>query len=303
MRLSVVLLVSTVLAGCSQPASESFSGSAAPAVGMVESTAEVAADADAAVAKPQAPERSGAAVASASVPMLAYRYNYGIEAPAKAVRTLAARHEAACVTAGVSVCQMTSAQVEEVGDDQVRGTLSLRATPAWLRRFRDGLESEAKAQGGRVVESNVSSEDLSRQIVDTEAALRAKSTLRDRLVNLLASRPGKLSELLELERELARVQGEIDATQSALEVMRARVAMSELTITYASTGVLARPGAFSPIADALGDVGDILAGTIAFMIRVVAVLILWVLLIGGALWIFRKRLPKLRRRREPPAET
>lgn len=303
MRLPVVLLVSTsILAGCGQPGEMSSAPADAPAMEMApprSAAGEAAAAADA-VAKPEAPGQPATATRPASVPMLAYRYDYGIEAPAKAVRTLVSRHEAACVTASPSVCQMTGAQVEEVGDDQVRGSLTLRATPAWLRRFREGLESDAKAQGGRVVESTVSSEDLSRQIVDTEAAIRAKTTLRDRLVNLLANRSGKLSELLELERELARVQGEIDATQSELQVMRARVAMSELTISYASTGMLARPGAFWPIGDALGDVGGILAGTIAFMIRMVAVLILWALLIGGAVWVFRKRLPPLRRKKTPP---
>ena len=79
--------------------------------------------------------------------------------------------------------------------------------------------------------------------------------------------------------------------------------MSELTISYASAGVLAPQGAFSPIGDALSDVAGIIAGTLAFMIRLVAVLFIWVLLIGGLLWVFRKRLPKWRRRSEPPPAT
>ena len=304
MRLPAAILLSVILAGCSRPAEQS----------------ESYASADMEMAKPAAPpsmrEEGGAAAdvsnttivqrqptAPAGVPMLAYSYTYGIEAPPKSIRLLVARHEAACVAAGPTVCQMTSANVQEIGEDQIRGSLQLRATPGWLKRFREGLASEAREEGGRLVQSNVSSEDLSRQIVDTEAALRAKSTLRDRLQALLAGRPGKLSELLELERELARVQGEIDATQSQLAVMRARVAMSELTISYASAGVLAPQGAFSPIGDALSDVAGIIAGTLAFMIRLVAVLFIWVLLIGGLLWVFRKRLPKWRRRSEPPPAT
>lgn len=304
MRLPLAVLLSVIVAGCSQPVeqSESYAG-AAPDVQMMRPPPPSAPSEERVVAA----DVSNSTVvqrqptAPAGVPMLAYSYNYGIEAPPKSIRLLVARHEQACAAAGPTVCQMTSANVQELGEDQIRGSLQLRATPAWLKRFREGVASEARAEGGRVVQSNVTSEDLSRQIVDTEAALRAKSTLRDRLQALLASRPGKLSELLELERELARVQQEIDATQSQLEVMRARVAMSELTISYASAGVLAPQGAFSPIGDALSDVAGIIAGTLAFMIRLVAVLFIWALLIGGLLWVFRKRLPKVRLpRREPP---
>ena len=85
------------------------------------------------------------------------------------------------------------------------------------------------------------SEDLTRQIVDTEAAVRARTALRDRLQAILATRPGKLSDLLEVEKELARVQGELDATQSELAVMRTRVVTSLLTITYSSGASLMAP--------------------------------------------------------------
>lgn len=267
----------------------------------------VAADASAGaeMAKPAAPGPDQRQSVPASVPMLAYSYRYGIEAPPRAVRGLLARHEAACAAAGPTVCQVTSSQVQEYGQDEVRGALTLRAAPAWLKGFRAGLAGEAKSAGGRLAAVNVSSEDLSRQIVDTEAALRAKTTLRDRMQALLADRPGKLGDLIELERELARVQGEIDATQSELALMRTRVATSDVTISYASAGVLAPEGVLAPLSEALSDFLRIIVGTLAVMIRVIAALAPWVLAIGALLWVFRKRLPKIRLRRrkaaEPPA--
>src|SRR5262249_34449527 len=142
------------------------------------------------------------------------------------------------------------------------------------------------------LENTTSSEDLTRNIVDTEARLRASRTLRDRLQNLLASRPGRLSDLLEVERELARVQGEIDATESTLAVMRARVAMSELTLTYTSKAKPLRGDTFRPLTEALaGFLGWIVMG-FASIITLVAVLLPWALvlgLIGWALMAWRKR--------------
>ncbi|HRD45453.1 MAG TPA: DUF4349 domain-containing protein, partial [Caulobacter sp.] len=238
-----------------------------------------------------APGSAPARTVAAGVPMLAYTYRYAIETPAGKVRALAASHEAACVAAGPAQCQVTSFLVQEFGEDSLRATLELHAAPAWLKRFRDGLSDDAKGAGGRVNSSNVSSEDLSRQIVDTEARLRAMTTLRDRLQALLADRPGKLSDLVEIERELARVQGDIDSTTSQLAVMRGRVAMSEVTLNYESRGVLAPRGVWSPLVNAFTDFIGIVAFTLAAMVRLVAWLLPWILIGGGLLWLFRKRLP------------
>lgn len=308
MRLPLIIALTLTLAGCGKAADQTTTSTkdevaavAADAAASPPATAEMAPQVDRAVG----PATENPAV-PAGVPMLAYSYNYAIEASPKAVRTLSARHEAACAAAGAAVCQVTGLEMGERGEDQLTATLYIRATPVWLKRFRAGLESEAKSAGGRVTRSGVSSEDLSRQIVDTEAALRAKTTLRDRLQGLLASRPGKLGELIELERELARVQGEIDASQSELQMMRMRVATSDLTIRYESAGVLAPQGVLSPLAGALSDFLGILVFTLAGMIRFIAWTAPWIVLGGVLLWLFRKRLPRLRRRKAeqdapPPA--
>lgn len=294
MRLLVIGLALMSVAGCGGPADNAGGSSRSFKDPSYEVSADAAASAtDAAAASPaSAPGAPPAATVPAGAPMLAYSYRYGIETPAGKIRELAGRHEAACVAAGPALCQVTSSSVEEIGEDSLTATLELRAAPTWLKGFRGGLSGDAKAAGGRVTSSNVSSEDLSRQIVDTEARLRAMTTLRDRLQALLADRPGKLSDLVEIERELARVQGDIDSTTSQLAVMRGRVAMSEVTLNYQSRGVLAPRGVWSPLVGAFTDFIGIVAFTLAAMVRLVAWLLPWVLVGGGLLWLFRKRLPK-----------
>ena len=80
--------------------------------------------------------------------------------------------------------------------DSLRGSLSLRAEPEWLQRFVKGVQSDAISAAGRVTSQWTTTEDLTREIVDTEATLRAKRALRDRLQQLLATRPGSLADLL-----------------------------------------------------------------------------------------------------------
>jgi len=299
MRAVVIASSLLILTACAKPGAKAYTddvtsvaitkpaaGAPAPADAAASRNAPAAPAADA-EAKPAAPAR-----AAVTIPMLAYRYAYALEAPSDGIRDLVARHQAACQAAGPAVCQLTGAQVTETGKDRVHGEVSLKATPAWLKSFRAGLDADAKAAGGRVLTSNVSTEDLSRQIVDTEAAVRAQTTLRDRLQALLATHPGKLSELLEVEQELARVQGELDATQSELAEMRGRVETSELRITYDAAGVLAPQGVMSPLGAAIHDFLGIVVSVLAVLVRIFAYLLPMGVIVGLGVWLMRNRWPK-----------
>ena len=192
------------LAACSDgnDAAESYDVAAAemaPAASVNVELATEAADTDA----------GGDAASPATVQpanTIAYAYFYGLELPSDRVSEVRSRHEAACVEAGPRVCQLLGSETQSYGDDQSSATLRLRATPAWLTGFRAGLEADADAAGGRIAQSRTDAEDLSRSLTDTEARLRALETLRDRLQQLLATRSGPLEQLLQTERELARVQ-------------------------------------------------------------------------------------------------
>lgn len=284
------LVLTLALAACSRPA-EVDSETSAPERAVAESTAADAAAAAPAEAKTAStPER-----AAIVLPQIAYSYAYSIAAPAQAIRDLVGRHEAACVRAGPAVCQVVGSSVSEAGEDRIGGQLILRASAPWIASFRGGLAGQARAAGGRIASAEVSSEDLSRQIVDTEASIRAMTTLRDRLQQHLATRPGKLSELLELERELAEVQGRLDATRSELAVMRGRVAMSELKLTYQSAGVLAPQGVFAPLAEAVSGVLAALVSALAVMVTVLAWAVPWMLIAAGVAFAWRRRQTKARK--------
>jgi hypothetical protein len=216
--------------------------------------------------------------------LLAYSYATQLEAPARAVPSLLKAHQDACTAAGPSVCQVLGASTNAIGEDEVSGTLNLRAEPKWLAAFRAKLEGDAQAARGKLVGQSVSTEDLTRAITDTDATLKSRKTLRDRLTGLLATRDGKLSDLLEIERELARVQGEIDSYESNLAVMRGRVSMSDLTVNYASASAPVTGGTFAPIAQAVtGFMGTVASG-IGAIISLIALVLPWLVVLVPAAW-------------------
>lgn len=228
---------------------------------------------DAPAASPPAPPGEPSGPVAGAAPMLAYIYGVSLELPLRSVRPMMGAHEEACRKAGPNVCQVINSSVNAQGEDSMYGNITLRAAPRWLETFRGGLEGQAREAGGRLREQSVTSEDLTRQIVDTNARLTAQKTLRERLQQILRTRPGKLQELLETERELARVQGEIDSAESQLAVMRERVNMSILNLSYASKATVVGGSVFEPVGDAFNQFFRIVFEGFAFIIRLVAVAI------------------------------
>jgi hypothetical protein len=204
---------------------------------------------------------------------LAYSYAMSLELPSQRLASVMDRHVQACQAAGPRICQLIGSSRTGDPNSQMQGYVSLRAEPNWLNTFKNGMAQQADDAGGRVVGETTNSEDLTRQMVDTEARLRAQTELRNRLQELLRTSRGRLSDLLEVERELARVQTEIDSVQSQLAVMRTRVAMSELSIQYSSSPRSVGSDTFEPLRQAFANFLGIIVGGFAAIIYFIAALV------------------------------
>lgn len=235
-------------------------------------------------AEPGQPPQQGGGTAS-PILYLAYTYGMGLELPSQRLAGVVDAHVAACQTAGPRLCQLIGSNKSGDPDAQMQGYVSLRGEPQWLRQFMAGMSDQVEAANGRIVQQTVNTEDLTRQIVDTEARQRALSALRDRLQALLRSRPGRLADLLEVERELARVQGELDAIQSNLTVMRTRVSMSELNIQYQSAPRPLGSDTMEPLRRAFADFLGVIVGGFAAIIYIIAGLIPIAVIIVPLIWL------------------
>jgi hypothetical protein len=289
MRITLSALAALSLSACEKANDNRQTAPAAEAV--TAPAADAMTKADMAPAAPQV---------GVSIPQLAYAYKYALAAPPQKVRGLVSKHEQVCWAAGPTVCQVTGSNVSEDGPDKISATLTLKAQPAWLRTFRAGLQDDTKAAGGRMVTSDTSSDDLSGDMVDTEAALRSQVVLRDRLEATLRSRGAKVSELFEMEQQLAQVRGQIDATRAHLAMMKGQVATSELRIDYRSEGVIAPTGSLAPLGAAAGDVVGIFVFTLAFLIRALAVIAPVAGLGALVWWLAKLQGQRKRAAAEPP---
>jgi hypothetical protein len=220
--------------------------------------------------------------------LIAYRFDYRLETPAEQTPLLMTAHQTACESAGAAVCQIVNVNAYQDGEGHTNGVLNLRASPDWVSQFINGLGAEIDAAGGDIRSQSQSAEDLTATIMDTEARLGAKRVLRDRLTTLLTREGASVEELVQVERELARLQGDIEGTMARLRSMRGRVTMSSLSINYTSIVEPVRPGAISPIGRALNQLLETVSNGLADVITFIGGTAPWLIVILPVLWFIRR---------------
>ena len=216
---------------------------------------------------------------------IAYSYNFQLQYTAASVEPAMDAHRATCMAAGANICQVVASSASERNADYSQAHLQIRATPDWLRTFLGGLEEEVTGQGGDIVSSSMSSTDLSRPILDAEARLSAQRALRERLTLLLAREDAEIDDLVALERELARVQGNIEAAESNLRNMRGRVTLSTVDLRYSTRATVTSGGATNPVVHALRDIVRNVSTGLSAVITFTALFAPWLILIIPAIWL------------------
>ena len=127
----------------------------------------------------------------------------------------------------------------QAGPAQYRqATLEIKVPAARFDDLVAGLEPIGKVEG-----VTVTAEDVGEEFVDVSARVTNAKRLESRLIDLLATRTGRLQDVLSVERELARVREEIERYEGRLRYLQTRAATSSLSITvHEPIPVVARPG-------------------------------------------------------------
>ncbi|CAA9303999.1 MAG: hypothetical protein AVDCRST_MAG89-677 [uncultured Gemmatimonadetes bacterium] len=114
-----------------------------------------------------------------------------------------------------------------VGEAELRESelhMSLRVPAPALNGVLDHLSGM-----GTVKRRTVRRQDVTAQVVDVEARLGTLRTVRDRLRAYL-SQAAATADLVAIERELARVQGEIDQLEAHQRMLSTRVELAEVSL-------------------------------------------------------------------------
>lgn len=295
MRLIVPIAIAATLAACSEAGGPGQHGQTAPSEVVSDSAdAEMAAPQSAAAGQAGAPPKL-----PVSLPKLTYAYALSYLLPGDKIAATQDAHRDMCEEMGPARCQLLALE-RGIGEAQsARAMLKLRVATTEARRFQILLDHDVTEAGGRTENAKIATDEVSKQMVDTEARIRQRELLVARLTEALRNRKGKPTELVEAERSVTQAQEELDQARSWLGELRGRVAMSEFDIRY---------GSIAPSATAQGlgaRLGEAAQGSGAtFLIGLNALLSLliyllpWLILIAlpvFALRALRKRRPSIER--------
>ena len=168
-------------------------------------------------------------------------------------------------------------------EERRSATLELRVPSGQFEAIVDALSALGKVE---TVNSTV--QDVGEEYVDIGARASNARRLEARLVEMVATRTGKLSDLLTVERELARVREEIERYDARLRWLVKHTAMSTLELTLHEPFTLIdqpRPG---PLAEALGLAWQRMLGFVAWCIASLGLLIPLVVVIAGGTVLVRR---------------
>lgn len=214
------------------------------------------------------------------------------ESPSMVIRTGQAAIEADSLEPAVARVRLLAGRVAgyvanttiQAGHAELR-TASLEVKMP-VDRFDDAVA--ALAAIGKLESVTVSAADVGEEFTDITARIANARRLEARLIDLLATRVGRLKDVLDVERELARVREEIERYEGRLRYLHAHAELSTLTITvHEPIPVVGRAGT-SVIGEAFKQAWRNFVGLVAACIRLLGVAVPLAVLASGAWFGFKR---------------
>jgi hypothetical protein len=154
-------------------------------------------------------------------------------------------------------------------DEQRAATLEIRVPTGQF----DALVA-ALGGLGRVESVSATAEDVADEYVDLGARVTNAQRVEARLVEMLATRTGKLSEVLTVEQELRRVREEIERYDARLKWLERRTALSSLDVAmHEPLPLIERQPGPGPLAEAFAEAWVRAIGVLAWCITLLGVLL------------------------------
>jgi anti-sigma factor RsiW len=177
-------------------------------------------------------------------------------------------------------------------------TGSARALSIALRvptKQLDGFLADLRKLG-HVEQESQSNEEVSALYVDLQARLRSAQATERRLIELLATRTGRLEDVLDVERELARVRAEIESMQGQSNVLLHRVSYATVQVELgeeyherlqsgASTGTRLR----NALIEGVHNLEEGIVGALVFLLNQGPGILFWLAVFGFPGWLVWRR--------------
>jgi anti-sigma factor RsiW len=127
---------------------------------------------------------------------------------------------------------------EKQANGKLRGEVAVKVLPENLDHFLQKIRGL-----GELKNQTLGTEDVTKAYFDTDARLKNARVMEQRLIDMLKTKTGKVSDLLQVEKELGRVREDIEKMQGELKYWDSQVQFATVTISLAEKD-MEEPAAF-----------------------------------------------------------
>ena len=270
-RLGALLLAAAMLGGCAKHAY-------APAEESVRIP-------EANLSKPAPGSNAGGAAKADLGVLLAYEHQIRIRMPGERIAARASEVQAACNSGKFGACAVLG--MSQSGGDDPSATVQVRIVP-------DGVDKliGLAGKGEEIAERSIQAEDLATAVRDNGMRQDRLRKEHARLLEFQDRKDLKIADVMTLSSRIAEIESQLQAAEQEAAQQQRRISTQLVTLTFQTTRAQENTG---EVGEAFKDVGGIVTGTIAFLIRAFAAL-LPVALVLTVLVLLIRRIRRARRK-------
>lgn len=194
---------------------------------------------------------------------------------------------------------IASSRTDRRYNDRQSGTWVVRIPTTQYSDFLAGVTGLGFAESR---EENA--QDVTEEYVDIEARIKNKRTLEGRVVKMLEERPGKLADVLEIERELSRIREELERMEGRLRYLKDRTSLATVTINSREESEYVPPAAptlGSRIENSWGNSLSNLQGLGENLLIAIVAFVPWLVIVWVPLYVVYRLAKRIWRRRRSSA--
>jgi hypothetical protein len=219
-----------------------------------------------------------------AAPGVAFNYRYAFRLDDAKIASAQEQHAQACERLGVARCRITGMRYTVVDTDSVQAMLAFKLDPAIARGFGRAAVSVVQAADGKLVDAEITGEDAAAAIVAADKSAAGAELERARIEARLAQKGVSNVERARLASGLTELRTVQRASTAEREARQESLAVTPMTLEYASDDLVSDFNPRSPVRSALAQSIENLVSGVAIIFLILVTVLPWAIA-GGLLWI------------------
>ncbi|NKI32079.1 DUF4349 domain-containing protein [Croceivirga thetidis] len=173
---------------------------------------------------------------------------------------------------------------------EISNTITIRVDSKNFNKVIESLKDEAEY----IKSVSVTSNDVTEEYIDVQSRLNTKKEVRDRYIEILKNKTGKISEVLEAEEAIRKITEEIEAKEGRLRYLKDKIKFSTISVRlYETVSFSNEPEAYEKSfgdksLQALKNGWKIITTLVLILINIWPLLLITIVLIWRWKWIKSK---------------